>query len=82
MCPLISTVSYTLQFTSITCLQTQSETMSVFAALIAEPGTGKSPALKLFKKAITNIEEYLSVEPDDSKLVNGKIVFGSGMGCN
>lgn len=56
--------------------------MSIFAALIAEPGTGKSPALKLFKKAITNIEEYLSVEPDDSKLVNGKIVFGSGMGCN
>ena len=47
--------------------------MSIYSALIAEPGTGKSQAMKLVRKSVLDIEDFLKIEPENSKLVNGKL---------
>ncbi len=71
LCPLISAVSYTLQQSQITALRTMKESMSLYTALVAQPSTGKSPAMKMVRRSILEIESHNNVTPDDSKLVNG-----------
>jgi len=71
LCPLITAVSYTLQQSQINALRTMKESMSLYTALVAQPSTGKSPAMKLVKRSILEIEKHNNVTPDESKLVNG-----------
>ncbi len=47
--------------------------MSIYTALIAEPGTGKSPAMKLVRQALLEIENHYKIESENSKLVNGML---------
>ena len=53
-------------------LRTFNEGMVIYSALIAEPATGKSPAMSLVRKALVEVESYLNIPQDQSKLVNCK----------
>ena len=75
LCPLISSVSYSLQLTKVKAIRTLQESISVYTALIAEPGTGKSPAMTLVRDCMQEIEKYYQVTDENSKLVNGKLSF-------
>jgi len=44
--------------------------MSIFAALIAKPATGKSGGLKLIRRELRELENFRNVEPKQSKLLN------------
>ena len=52
-------------------LKTFKEGFSVYAVLVADPATGKTPALNLTKKVLAEIERYLGISLEDSRLVNG-----------
>jgi hypothetical protein len=73
LCPLLSGVSFSLQLTKVKAIRTLCESMSIYSALIAEPGTGKSPAMKLVRQALLEIEKHYQITSDDSKLVNGML---------
>ena len=77
LCPMLSSVSYCLQLTKIKAIRTLEESMSIYSALIAEPGTGKSPAMRLVRKALIDIEQHLNIGNENSKLVNGKLLKSS-----
>ena len=69
--PLITAVSYSLQQSQINAVRTMEESMSIFTVLVAQPSTGKSPAMNLVRKSILEIERHNGVRHEDSKLVNG-----------
>lgn len=74
LCPLITAVSHLMQLAQLKALRTMVEGLSIFSVLIAEPATGKTPALKLLRRTLLEIETFLSVELENSKLVNGKLL--------
>jgi hypothetical protein len=55
----------------IKALKTFTEGFSVYAVLVADPATGKTPALNLTRHALAEIEVYLGVSLENSRLVNG-----------
>ena len=55
----------------IKCLKTFKEGMVMYTVLIAEPATGKSPALSLVRNSLVSIENYLGISLEDSRMVNG-----------
>ena len=59
--------------TELKALKTFSEGLSIYAVLIAEPATGKSLVMSIVRKALVDIEEYLQIQLENSKLVNGII---------
>ena len=49
------------------------EGMSVYSVLIAEPASGKSPAMKIIRNSLLATENYLTIPPEETKHVNGKL---------
>ena len=50
-----------------------SEGMSMFSVLIAEPASGKTPAMRIVKNALLATEKYLCVPVEETKHVNGNL---------
>lgn len=51
----------------------QREGFVFFTALLGNPSTGKTPAMKICQKAIEKKEQALNINPESSSLVNGNI---------
>ena len=68
--PLLVAVSHLLNKTQVSALKTFVESMSVYAVLIAEPATGKSPAMNLIKKTLIKLEKYFNIAAIDSPRIN------------
>ena len=77
MLPLLTGVSHLMGLSQIKALKEYVEGMVVYGALIAEPATGKSPALNIIRKALVEIENFLAIPSESSKLVNGYFSFFS-----
>lgn len=58
----------------INALRTLRESFSVFSVLIGDPATGKSPAMKIIKKALIEIENFEQIDKKNSKFVNSGTV--------
>ena len=71
LCPLLSGTSHLMGQSQVKALKSFEEGMVVYSALIAEPATGKSPAMNIIRKALIQIEFFLAVPSESSKLVNG-----------
>ena len=52
-------------------MRTFEEGMVIYSALIAEPATGKSPAMTIIRKALIDVDKYFETPNENSKLVNG-----------
>lgn len=68
---MITAVSHLMGTSSIRALQTLEEGCVIYTGLIATASTGKSSAMNLVKNAIYEIENYLMVDDENSKFVNG-----------
>ena len=62
-----------MQLAQINCLKTFKEGMVVYTVLIGEPASGKSPAMSIVRNSLVRFEDYLKIDLDNSKLVNGEI---------
>ena len=58
----------------VKALKTLNKGICLFTILVANPSTGKSPAVALVAEALENIEEHDHVEDAKSSLVNGKLI--------
>lgn len=45
-----------------------------YSVLVAQPSTGKSQALNIFKNAIEKVEQFLEVDPNHSQQVNAPTI--------
>jgi hypothetical protein len=50
--------------------ETQVESCVMFCALVANPSTGNSAGLKMFKKSIREIETFDQIPLEETKLIN------------
>ncbi len=69
---LLTSTSFLLNETIIRVDDCQNEACVVYAALIANPSTGKSSGMSLIKNALFDIEKYEKISLRESKLLNGK----------
>ena len=69
---LLTSTSFLLNETIIRVDDCQNEACVIYAALIANPSTGKSSGMSLIKNALFDIEKYEKTSLRDSKLLNGK----------
>ena len=51
------------------------ESCVFYTALVAQPGTGKTPASNIVKDCLYEIEAFMQVDEKDSKLLNGIFSF-------
>ena len=70
MSPLLAGVSHLMQTVEIHALRTMKEGMSIFSVLVAGPGSGKSGGLRLIRRTMKEIEQYLTISREMSHLVN------------
>ena len=56
---------------TVKAMRTFEEGMVIYSALIAEPATGKSPAMTLIRQALVDVDKYFETPNENSKLVNG-----------
>lgn len=71
--PLIAGLAHLMNQVRIKCLRTMSEGMSVYSVLIAEPASGKSPAMTIIRNSLLATESYLAIPPEETKHVNGNL---------
>lgn len=71
MPPLLAGAAHLMNQSRIKAIKTLDKGICLFTLLVANPSTGKSPALALVTEALENIEEYDHVEDAKSSLVNG-----------
>jgi hypothetical protein len=62
---------------TVKSMRTFEEGMVIYSALIAEPATGKSPAMTLVRKALVECEKFFETPNENTQLVNGKFVISS-----
>ena len=72
--PLLPTVAHHLGPSTIQISMNYSEKPVIYAALLGNPSTGKTPALRLVTRACYEVEKALNISSDDSKLANGATV--------
>ena len=60
---------------TVKAMRTFEEGMVIYSALIAEPATGKSPAMTLVRKALVECEKFFQTSHENTKLVNGESLF-------
>ncbi|RNA03124.1 hypothetical protein BpHYR1_006468, partial [Brachionus plicatilis] len=73
---LLCAVSHLMGLSSICALKTLEEGCVVYTALIANASTGKSSALKLIKRSLLSVENFLKILPINSRLLNAATVEG------
>ena len=73
---LITAVGFLLGQSVIQPFPKSSQGICTYTALIANPSTGKSPAMNVVKKSIVKIEIFNNTAPDDSQLTNVGSVEG------
>ena len=71
--PLITGVSHLMEQSSIKALENYKQGFVVYTALAANPATGKSTAMDIIRDSIIEIEEFLKIDYNDSKIVNGNL---------
>ena len=71
--PLLTSISHLMCSSYVTALSNLKESSVLYMALIANAGTGKSPALSIVKAALNDIEIFLKVKDEESKVLNGMI---------
>lgn len=69
--PLLTTISFLLANSSIETFSNQHEGIVCYSCLIAQPSTGKTPAMNKIKRSLIKVENYFNVLSDDSQLTNG-----------
>lgn len=72
--PLLPTVAHHLGPSITQINMNYNEKPVIYSALLGNPSTGKTPALKLVTRVCYEVEKALNVSMDDSKLVNGSTV--------
>jgi len=68
---LITGVAHLMNYAKFRVLNNFEKGMSIFSVLIANPSTGKSPAIEKIKNAIESIEIFDGIKEENSCLVNG-----------
>lgn len=71
LCPLLTGVAHLMGQSKIKALRTLEEGMVLYSTLIAEPATGKSPAMSVVRKALVECESFFQIPHENTKLVNG-----------
>jgi hypothetical protein len=66
MPPILSAVSHFLAKCKVKALKTLEESFSLFTVLVADPATGKSPAMNLIRNILIDIEEFDGISEEDS----------------
>lgn len=74
VCPLITGIAHFISQSNVSALKTLKTGFSTYTALIAEPATGKSPAMNIIRNILTDIDEFEGVTPKDSHIVNSGTV--------
>ena len=74
MLPLLTGTSHLMGRSSIRALRTLRESFTVYAVLIGDPETGKSPAMRIIKDALIQIENHQNVEKNNSLFVSSGTV--------
>lgn len=74
LAPVLSAASHFMGSSKISALDTFIEKFVVFSALLANPSTGKSPALKIISNSCYEIESTLGKEDKESNIANGGTV--------
>ena len=74
---LITGVAHLMNYAKFNVLNNFEKGMSVFSVLIANPSTGKSPAIEIIKNALETIEIYEGIKEENSCLVNGLFWFSN-----
>ncbi|CAF1109751.1 unnamed protein product [Brachionus calyciflorus] len=74
ICPLLTSVAHLMKKSSVCSLVTLTEPSIFYSVLVANPSSGKSTALSIFKKSIYEIESYLKIPRVKSNLINGIII--------
>jgi hypothetical protein len=70
--PLLCGLSHVAADSEVTAWKgTFCEPNVIFAVVVAQSSAGKSPAMKLMKKALVELDEINGVSPNDSKQING-----------
>ena len=69
---LLAVTSHLMGETKIKVTENQLESCIVYVALVANPGTGKTPSQQLILKSLYDIESFENVAHKDSKIINGK----------
>ena len=63
---MLTAISHIISKCSVKALKTLEESFSLYTVLIADPATGKSPAMNLVRNLLTDIEEFDGVDEEDS----------------
>ena len=68
---MLCSVAHLIGNTSVEVNEDYVEGVVIYSALIANPATGKSSGMNIFKKALEEVEEMDDIPVEESKLVNG-----------
>jgi hypothetical protein len=64
-----------MNYSKINVLNKFEKAMSIFSVLIANPSTGKSPAIEKIKNALEAVEFFDGIREENSSLVNGIFLY-------
>jgi len=76
LAPLLVATAYLLKQATITPYDGSAKGISIYAFLVANPSTGKTPAMNVITNALVEIEQYRQVPPEDSPLTNAASIEG------
>ena len=76
LCPILTALGFFVDRATVQPFPNKTQGICTYSALIANPSTGKTPALNLIKKAILKIEAYFQVVAHESKLTNVASIEG------
>jgi len=74
--PLLTAAGLLLHHTTVQPFTRSRQGICMFTSLIANPSTGKTPALNLIKNALIKLEEFLNIPYERSALTNSASVEG------
>jgi hypothetical protein len=63
---MITAISHFISACKVKALKTLEESFSIYCVLIADPATGKSPAMNMVRNIVSDIELFDNVGEDES----------------